>query len=724
MPRINKSTTSQQSAAPYPVPEVVLEAVPEAAVEEAAEPGHRYGTRRMAYKFSKSKAPVIPPPAATQGATSPASVNCTEKRPYGNKGAGAAVTAANETGEGNAATCSQADQIDQGESQPEQRELEQHNLEVPNSGPLPFNTPGSAVVHADDSHSGSIPQIGHLPQLPTISEDTTTPSTSQDMSTALVLRNTQGNQAASITTSSTLFSTPRRPNRPVGFNTPALVIIQNSQDWTQSNHDDLQIAPFIPNPSIPLDTSVLSISVSPHPNSRQICIQQSGFSSWMPRESEFAPPQSGASLNTPSKTHTAMNFNQDVFQAQPTRAIEAPPNQFKRLYDTIMGTIPPVLPTAPMTPAPNALANPRLLQLPQGPPSAASSRESSILRDEPVPAQALHASRVSSTSRASSAAPEAGHGSNDTWRSSVAPSSFQLSRAYLPPASRPPGYSNGYRPNSLRQGNFTYEQVIFIKYMKYRWAFSLATEDPFPINVLPAREACFSYAEKTLEVSRTSCQLSQVFDYVRKKDSGIRNSFLNGLLLAVEESYDVNTTSGLKIDDLISNMNFAHASWDKATRKIVGRYRNPCIAKVIKIVLFTKRSRGRSIGVRFIRELMGDPEELDVTTHTPMPTIGAPVATIGLACTLILHALHSIKAGDSSSRKRDTPKPVKLSESKYGKLYRTILAKLKQYERLGEVKELFMEEIMKEYLVAQAASDDGSDGDELEFDDEMQSDGE
>ncbi|KAG8705190.1 hypothetical protein FRC08_001782 [Ceratobasidium sp. 394] len=635
----------------------------------------------------------------------------------GNKGAGAAVTAANETGEGNAATCSQANQIDQGESQPEQRELEQHNLKVPDSESLPFNTPGSAIVHTDDSHSGSIPQIGHVPWLPTISEDTTTPSTSQDMSTALVLRNTQGNQAASIVTSTNLFSTPRRPNRPAGYNTPALVIIQNSQDWAQSNHDDLQIAPFIPNPSVPLNASVFSIRVSPHPNSRQICIQQSGFSSWMPRESEFAPPQSGASPNTFGESDNTINFGQDVFQAQPTRAIEAPCSEFTRLFSTVMGTLPPILPTVPITPAPNTLANPRLLQLPRDPPNAASSRESSILRDEPVPAQALHALH------ASSAAPEAGHGSNDSWRSSVAPLSFQLSRAYLPPASRPPGYSNGYRPNSLQQGNFTYEQVIFIKYMKHRWAFSLATEDPFPINVLPAREACFSYAEKTLEVSHASCQLSQVFDYVRKKDSGIWNSFLNGLLLAVEESYDVNTTSGSKIDDLISNMNFAHASWDKATRKIVGHYRNPCIAKVIKIVLFMKCSRGRSIGVRFIHELMGDPkEELDVTTHTPVLTIGAPLATIGLACTLILHALHSIKAGDSSSRKRDTPKPVKLSKSKYGKLYQTILARLQQYERLEEVKELFMEEIMKEYLVAQAASNDGSDGDELEFDDEMQSD--
>ncbi|KAG8714147.1 hypothetical protein FRC08_012312 [Ceratobasidium sp. 394] len=70
------------------------------------------------------------------------------------------------------------------------------------------------------------------------------------------------------------------------------------------------------------------------------------------------------------------------------------------------------------------------------------------------------------------------------------------------------------------------------------------------------------------------------------------------------------------------------------------------------------------------------------------------------------------------------PKPVKFSESKYGKLYRTILAKLKQYDRLREVQKMYMEEIMKQYLAAQVTSDNDSDGDDFTFDDEMQSDGE
>ncbi|KAG9075542.1 hypothetical protein FS749_012777 [Ceratobasidium sp. UAMH 11750] len=608
---------------------------------------------------------------------------------------------------------STAGQSEQGGSEPGQHELEQHNPETSSSELLPANMSGSAVTHARDS----APQTGDTSHFPAIPEDTNISSfdTSQDMSTALVLHSAQSNQATSMIASSNPLSTPRRPNRPIGFSTPAVVIFQNSQDWTQPNHDDLQIAPFVPNTSIPFDTSVLSITMSPHPNSRQICIQQSGFGSWVPRGSELAPPHLGAGLNIFGESHNVTDFSEDVFQSQSTQAVTAPAADFNTLFTAVMGNIPPTLPTAPMTPAPNASANPRLRQLTQGPSSTASSREGSMLRDDPVPSQSLPASR------AGSAALEAGQENGDCWRSSVAPSSFQLSRAYLPP--RPP--SNSYRPNSLRQGDFTHEQVVFIKYMKHRWCFYLVTEDPFPTNVFPAREACFLYAEKVLNVSRASCQLSQIFDYVRKKDSNIRNTFLSGLLLAVEESYDVNTTSGTKIDGLISNLNFAHRSWDTVTKKVVGRYCNPCVAKIIKILLFTKRSRGRPTGIRFIRELMGDPTgEADLNTHNHVPDIGAPLATICLACTLILYALHSIKAGDSSSRKRDTPKPVKFSESKYGKLYRTILAKLKQYDRLREVQKMYMEEIMKQYLAAQVTSDNDSDGDDLTFDDEMQSDGE
>ncbi|KAG9086705.1 hypothetical protein FRC06_002978, partial [Ceratobasidium sp. 370] len=51
---------------------------------------------------------------------------------------------------------------------------------------------------------------------------------------------------------------------------------------------------------------------------------------------------------------------------------------------------------------------------------------------------------------------------------------------------------------------------------------------------------------------------------VRKKDSGIRNGFLHGLLKDVEECYGMNTTSKHKLAGLISNANFAHVSYDFA----------------------------------------------------------------------------------------------------------------------------------------------------------------
>ncbi|KAG9079382.1 hypothetical protein FRC06_007764 [Ceratobasidium sp. 370] len=499
--------------------------------------------------------------------------------------------------------------------------------------------------------------------------------------------------------------TPRRPNHPVGFTTPTVVLIQNPQDWRNSNHDDMQITPFMPNTSIPFDTSILAISMSP-----QIHTRQSGFNSWMPRESKLADPRSGSGLSSVEFRETT-----DMFQSKPstqvatTFAAPAPATDFNTLYATIMSTIPPTLLVAPVTPAPvNSWPGPSPLTLPQNPSTEVVLHESSVLRNDQVLAQA---------SRASSVTPGAGHGSEDIWHSSVVPSGFRLPRALLPP---PRSQPDGPHPGSLRQGDFTHDQVSFNNQMKHRWSFYLSTEDPFPINVLPAQELCMSYAEKVLGVTRMAYQISQCnFDYVCRKDSNIRNGFLSGLLKDVEQDYDVTTASGSKIDRLVLNMNFAHKSFDVATKKIHGHYCHPCIMKAIKIMLFTKRSRGRPVGVRFIREIMGDaPEESNQSARDLVANTGAPIATIALACTL------SIKAGDSSKRKLKTVKPIKFSEQKYGGTYRTILARLKQYPRLTEVRKAYMEDIMKEYLVVQASSNDDSDGEELAFDDEMMSNGE
>ncbi|KAG8702466.1 hypothetical protein FRC08_003471 [Ceratobasidium sp. 394] len=703
MPRAtDKPGSARDAAAPYPAPQ--------------AEEAPRYATRGLQYKYSHSKSPHIPPPKPpTERPALPKSV--------ARKGRGKAAAATAKTSE----AAPTAHEDEQGEPEHnsgparEEPNPESHDSELPQ-----ITAQDSAGTHVEHSASVSNPLNENNPHLSAIAQGATTSESgpSGQLNTALVVRNTPGNQITPTTTLNSLLCTPRRQNRPIGYATPAVVIVGNSQDWTRPAHDDMQIAPFVPNPSLQFDTSMFSISVSPHP-ARQLCIQRSSFNSWAPPPSEFANPQSASGLDAFEERYDTADLGQDYFQPQgqapiasaPTSTAPAPASDFNTLYSTILGTIPPILPAAPAAPAapvPTRASGPGLLHFPQNPPANAASRESSMLRDEPVPAQALPAIR------AGSAVPEPGHGHDSLWQSSVAPSSFRLSRAHLPHVHRP----ETYRPNLLQQSDFTYDQVCFIKQMRYRWNFYLCAEDPFPINVLPAQEICMVYAETTLNVSRIDYDISQpAFDYVRKKDSGIRNGFLCGLLKAVEECYDVTPSSVAKIDSLVSNVNFAHTSYDLATKKITGRYRHLCVGKVVKIVLFTRRTRGRPVGIRFIRELLGDVTgESDKNLADLADNAGAPVATIALACTLILYALHSIKAGDSSSRKRKTQKPVKFSEDKYGTHYRSILAKMKQYSRLQEVQKIYMEEIMKEYLVVHASTGDDSDN-ELDFDDEMLSDG-
>ncbi|KAG9080387.1 hypothetical protein FS749_008018 [Ceratobasidium sp. UAMH 11750] len=179
------------------------------------------------------------------------------------------------------------------------------------------------------------------------------------------------------------------------------------------------------------------------------------------------------------------------------------------------------------------------------------------------------------------------------------------------------------------------------------------------------------YAKTVLNVLHMEHDISQhAFDYVRKKDSGICNGFLCSLLKAVKECYDITPSSVAKINSLILNVNFAHTAYDMTTKKITGRYKHLCVGKVIKIVLFTKRTQGHLVGIHFIRELLGDAMgESDQNLGDLAANASALIAMIALACTLILYTLHSIQAGDSSNCKPKTPKLVKFSEDKHGTHY-------------------------------------------------------
>ncbi|QRV73448.1 hypothetical protein RhiJN_01462 [Ceratobasidium sp. AG-Ba] len=598
--------------------------------------------------------------------------------------------------------------------------LVRETKEAPEPSQTVTETPVPEVSPADITASSNMPtqnqpstRSNHeTPSLPTLSEDTTPAITSvpqaEEVNSPLVDQDLQENAAASSAILNSALQTPRQPNRLLGLATPAVLIIQNSPHPPRSNYDDTYIAPFVPNTSTPFDAGILTVHMSPAPS----CgpgLRHSG-------QSELAPPEP---CSSPLRVlPAATGSNQGTFRFQPDTLISAnldmpaPLTNFNSLYTTVLSTMPPILP-----PPPTAIisANPW------------SSSNGMIVPYNGLTDMVLHEAPGLQNNTApapSNSVPLAGHG-GEPWRAPASEPISQLPLTVYHPHANPRPQPDSYRPNNVRQGDFSYNQVAFIQQMAHAWGFYLAAVDLFPINVFPAQEFCTSYAEKTLGASRVAYQVTQkAWDYVRKKDSNIRNTFQTNLLKQVEECYNVTAGSG-KIDELLANMNFAHVSYDVASKKINGRYLNPCVAQTIKIALFTKRSRGRPIGMRFIHELMGITQG---QSHESIESLGskalAPVAIVAVACTLVYYALQAIKAGDSSNRVRDTAKPVNFSKHKYRRIYQTIVARLKKYSRIAEVQKAHMEGIMKEYLIAYSCSHNDSDKEDLVFDDEMVSDGE
>ncbi|QRW15417.1 hypothetical protein RhiLY_14416 [Ceratobasidium sp. AG-Ba] len=701
MPRAGRQTISiPEPTVPYPPPT-------ESSAEDTASNEPRYHTRRVGLKFSHTKTPFIPPPLPPKDQP-PVPKSVARK---GSKSTQSTTAVGEQTHEDTPsfATPNQTQQVE-----PEavlERNPNQAVPTAPNPNPPSADTPdivGASVESPSLEPPLQENNVSHLPPIPeNIGIEPTNSVWTVD--TALV---PHSSQAVTNTLLSNPFATPGRINRPAGFATPTtMVLIQNSHDRPEH-----QFHSFIPNPFIPLDPSLLSITLSPCPSPRQNYNQQSGFGSWTPRQNEFAPPESGSGLSGTSNRTTA---GQDVFgvtQATLTAipTLTVPRMDVNSLYTTIVNTLPTFLPATPLA---STLIHSFAHSISPG--LAGYSASGSSAHSDVVSHNELVLAQPHLASHANPATPDTVHGSQIVQRSSSTSSSAQLPNVRLPSVPTTTPSAAAYRPNLLRQNQFQYDEVVFSNYMKYCWILYLATEDPFPTNVFPAREACISYAEEALKTPRGQYPLAQLFDFVRKKDSNIRNSYLTGLLQIVEQAYNVNNkTPSERLNDLINNLNFAHASFDLVAKRLTGRYRHPCVFQVVKSVLFPKRARGKPIGVRFIRQIMGN----------PMPgadprNIEAPIATIALACTLILHAFHSIKGGDSSSCSPNSKKPVQWSESRYGDNYRRILSKMKKYDQIGEVQKDCMVEIMKEYVAA-SGSTGGSDEDDVQFDDEMLSDGE
>ncbi|KAG9079756.1 hypothetical protein FRC06_007503, partial [Ceratobasidium sp. 370] len=100
---------------------------------------------------------------------------------------------------------------------------------------------------------------------------------------------------------------------------------------------------------------MFSVTVSPH-LSCQCYIQHSGFNSQALCPSKFANLQSGSGLETIEEHHDTANLGKNVFRPHnqaptapaPTSMAPAPVSNFNTLYNTVLGSIPPTSPAAPV----------------------------------------------------------------------------------------------------------------------------------------------------------------------------------------------------------------------------------------------------------------------------------------------------------------------------------------------------------------------------------------
>ncbi|KAG8795972.1 hypothetical protein FRC12_007318 [Ceratobasidium sp. 428] len=665
-------------------------------------PGSRR-TRGVNLKFSHTKAPFVPPPAPpSERLPVPESIATRTRR---------AAKAKETAAETSAASQGPVDETGQ-QPDPEQTQNTQREPEQPNSDSR-TNVESSAVHHSSPS-SAALEAPVIRPGPPT--QTTCPPGIIERTNVQTAASPEQGCEFAPLipTLNNPPLSTPRRvTNRATfSFGTPTLLIPLE----THPNGTDTQFPDFIPNHSTPFDPTFLRPSdLSP----QHVSSMPSSSSNLGHRNTEFADPCSGLDTTEPVTAANSIqpNIAQDIFHSQPA---PTPSSNYNMLYSAIMNSLPSFLPSAPIAPMPANFIPQHPAHTQHEVSNTWASRESSVLHDDLVPAQGTPALRVGSLppdmtsrrqdSRQSSAAPQSSQSS------SRAPTHLQP----LPPASSRPR-------SSLRQADFTHDQVLAIRHMRRRYLWFLLTEDAFPVNVFTAREVCISYAEEVLGATRAEYGITNTtFDYVRLKESNLRNGFTVGLLKVVEIEYDVEPSSVAKLETLLKGSNYVYASFDLEQKKVAGRFLHPAISAVISLLLFTKQTRGQPLGIRFIRELMvgdGSPVPQSGSSESP-PGAGAPVPLIAFACTLILHALQSIKMGDKSVRiKKTAPKPVKMSESKYYRSYRAILAEIKTYPRLDELRTTHMKLIMEKYLVAQSSSGNDSEED-VDFDKEMVSDGE
>ncbi|KAG8682469.1 hypothetical protein FRC11_014837, partial [Ceratobasidium sp. 423] len=503
------------------------------------------------------------------------------------------------------------------------------------------------------------------------------------------------------------------PSPTIGLPTPNVLIINTPPIWARFDDTDYEFSAFIQSPRLAFNSPMgrietiddpLQSSASLSPTRGTTSTNFTGSSGDSNTSTGLVPRSGMGSAGSAS----ASSFNTAPLEPRP------PNSDISTLYAAIRRTLPPALPPSqtpanlvPHNPVTVVTWAPNLSLVQVAPQSESVSRASSVALIDSV-SHSGSMSRASSVSRADSG----------FYVNSTAPATQDLARATGPHESAIP------RRRVLRQKDFVFDQVKFMSYMKRRWHWYLIVENAFPTSTHEAQQLCIQYAEQVMGVTHKDLGIGHnAFEFVRGKDSGIRNSFLTGLLSNVENQYGVNTKSTQRLDELISSGNFAHTTYDPITKKITGRFRHPCLMNVVKAILYAKRARTKPIGFVFMPELMGHTHTNDNSEDAPAPNqiAGAPIPMIALACTVVLYGLKSIRAGDSSIRPRGKSKPLHFTEKKLSTHYLSFMDKLVRYPRIDELRKFYMEFIMGEYLRVRTEVDNDSDG--VESDDEVHSDG-
>ncbi|KAG8728792.1 hypothetical protein FRC11_010186 [Ceratobasidium sp. 423] len=745
-----------------------------------------YNTRKKSYKYSNTKAPYIPPPPRpVKRQLPPTSVACKKQRLDTDSSNENRNTNATLSSYGDREMCAVGSEIEHSRGEDTADSIvdslggDNQQTNVSNTNYLPTLPHTSNLLHNPLSEDPSNVGVELLPESephettnrieefvtttglpPAVAPLPQTGSTQEPGSQTWVrpgiskfpestksklmfylsnLGTTDFTCNTSSSTSTLNFTTPRRPARSVGLTTPTVVIFATPPDWARFDAEQGAHFPSVSSTAIQpfnwpsariedVDSDAPLQQHSPpggnHSSSLgNLSIHAHNFDTGDSAEitsalSKTPTSRSDSNFGTSSpERQIAASWEASMGSSthvQPTALTVRPStSNFSRMYNAIKQTLPPAPPSATQSSTPHNLSTVmvRASSFPANNVASVltpgtASRSSSVSR-----IGGLH-SRAGSVTRANSLArDDRSFREGSSTRDTPAPvTSVSASNAQTQPL------------RSLRQRDFQYDQVAFMSAMKKRWHWYLIADNLFPMHTSVALELCAQYAEQTMEVSCVDCGITHTaLGFVRRKESAIRNLFQNGLLSIVEEAYNVNPDTTEKLNELVSQSNYVYVEYDVTTKKVSGCYRHPCLVRVLKTILFTKHKRGRPIGVSFVSELIGGKHPTDVTEQPGGAGVTAPM--IALACTLVLYALQSIRAGDTSQRLGTRKgKPLHFSEKKYSGPYRNFITKLQQYNRLDELRKAYLEEVMEEYLRVHVNSNEESDVD-IEVDDETHSDG-